>query len=477
MNIALVFPHYSHRHRRFEEDIDVVGREFGLMPPLGLAYAAAIMEQSGHTVIIIDANALRFSEEKTVKILREFNPDLIGFMLTVWTFQLTLSWIKYIKRHLNAPILVGNIQLQLYPEETFSHKEIDYGIIGSAQHSLPKLLSALEKNGSLEDIEGIVFRKNGKVVIHYPGSFYEDFNTLPFPARHLLPNQCYREVMSKRKNFTILMTSKGCPGKCSFCHIQNTPYSCRSPVGVADEIEQCYRKYNIREIDIFDPSFTIDRQRIIEICREIQNRKLDIHFSCRARIDQVDEELLAIMARTGFKKILYGIESGDQRILDTIKKGITIAQIQRAIVMTKAKGMKALGFFLIGAPEDTVESVKKTIRFAEQLKVDYAQFHKVMAKPCTELYEQVKVIMKRDYWREFVLGVAGEERLPSPWTGLTEKQIEDFTIRAYRSFYFRPGYLIDTLCNIKSFDEFARYARSAIGLMTVKSDVCFPVKG
>lgn len=471
MKIGLVFPKYSHLHRRFEEDIDVVGREFGLLPPLGLAYAAAIMEKAGHEVIIIDANALDLSKEKTLERLKDFNPDLLGFMLTVWTFQLTLEWIRYLKSAMGLPVLAGNIQLELYPEETFAHREIDYGIIGSAQKALPELLRALENKKDLNGIKGLVFRQSDRITVNYPDSFKEDFTTLPFPSRHLLPNHKYREVMSKKKNFTIMITSKGCPSQCNFCHIKGTPYSARGPERVVDEIEECYNKYGVREIDIFDPSFTIDKQRAMAICGEIVKRKINIYLSCRGRVDQIDEELLEEMSKAGFKRILYGIESGDQGILNNINKGITLADVRRAIKLTKKHNIEALGFFLIGSPGDTISTVEKTIRFAKELNLDYAQFHKVMAKPCTDIYDRLKAETKRDYWKEFVLEKAGEERLSSPWTMLTQKEIERFTIKAYHAFYFRPAYLLKALINVKSTGEFIRYFRSAIGLLKVKSDV------
>jgi len=471
MKIALIFPNYSRFHRKFEEDIDIVGREFGLLPPLGLAYAASIMEEAGHEVIIIDSNALFLSKEETVLRLKSFRPDLLAFMLTVWTFPLTLDWIRHIKSAMKLPVLVGNIQMELYPEETFTHQEIDYGIIGSAQKALPGFLSALNDGKDFSGIKGLVYRKERSVVINRPDTFREDFATLPFPSRHLLPNSRYREVMSKRKNLTIMITSKGCPSKCSFCHIKETPYSSRNPQSVAEEVEQCYKQFSIREIDIFDPSFTIDKKRVIDICREIRKKNVDIHFSCRARVDQIDEELLDEMSATGFKRIQYGLESGDQSILDRVNKGINLKQIKKVVAWTKQRGISALGFFLIGAPGDNYCTVRKTIQFAKDLDLDYAQFHKVMAKPRTELYEQIKRLSGRDYWRDFVLGNATEERLPSPWTGLSQKEIEDFTIRAYQDFYFRPSYIWKTFVGIRSLDEFKRYARSALGLLNVKSDI------
>jgi radical SAM superfamily enzyme YgiQ (UPF0313 family) len=158
-------------------------------------------------------------------------------------------------------------------------------------------------------------------------------------------------------------------------------------------------------------------------------------------------------------------------VLEKINKGIKLEDIGKVIHWTKKRNIKALGFFLIGAPGDTRASVKKTIDFAKELGLDYAQFHKVMAKPRTDLYEEIVKATNRDYWREFVLGTAGEERLPSPWTELSQQEIEDLTIGAYHDFYFRPRYLMKTVMSIRSLDELKRYLRSALGLFTVKSDL------
>lgn len=157
--------------------------------------------------------------------------------------------------------------------------------------------------------------------------------------------------------------------------------------------------------------------------------------------------------------------------MDLVQKGITIERIKRTVDLTKSKGILTLGFFLIGSPGDTVETVSRTIDFALSLNLDYAQFHKTVAKPGTVLYEQVKKATGRDYWREYILGQAKEERLPSPWTSLTEKEIETLTIKAYRQFYFKPSRLVKIISGINSFGEFFRYARSVAGLWSVKSDL------
>jgi len=470
MKIAFIFPPFD--HKKFEEDIGVVSREFTQPPPLGLAYAAAIAQKAGHQAIIIDANCQpRLSKQKVLRRINSFKPDMLGFMLTVYMFRQTLDWIKFLKQHTDLAIIVGNVLLELYPKEVMMHKEIEYGIIGSAQQSLPELLLAIEQKMDIAGIKGVCYKRGGEVFINPPDTLKEDFDTLPFPARQLLPNHKYYTVMSKRKNFTIMITSKGCPSKCGFCHVKNIPYSARKAEGVVDEIEQCFRKFNIREIEFFDPVFTFDKKRVIEICKAIRKKRIDVSWTCRARVDQIDEELLNEMKSAGCTRIYYGVESGNQNILNNASKGITLEKIRRIVSLTKKKRILTLGFFLIGAPGDTIDTIKDTISFASELNLDYAQFHKTIAKPTTILYDLVKRITGRDYWREYILGTADEERLPTPWTDVSDKVIERYTIKAYRKFYFRPSRLTKISFGIKSFGEFKRYVKSAVGLCMVKSDL------
>jgi radical SAM superfamily enzyme YgiQ (UPF0313 family) len=253
--------------------------------------------------------------------------------------------------------------------------------------------------------------------------------------------------------------------------VKNIPYSFRTAEKTADEIEECYKKYGIREIEFFDPLFTFNKQRVIDISRQIKTRNLDIIWACRSRVDTMDEELLNEMKSGGCKRIYYGIESGCQEILNASRKGITLDRIKRIVDLTKDKGILVLGFFLIGAPGDTMETASNTIDFALSLNLDYAQFHKTIAKPGTILYDQVKEATGRDYWREYILGLAQEERLPSPWTSLSEKDIEALTVKAYRRFYFRPLRLGKIILGINSFDEFSRYMRSGLGMLNVHSDL------
>ncbi len=269
MKVALVFPPYS--RKIFSENLSTVDEEFCLAPPIILAYVAAVLEQAGHRVMLLDARALNLTKEEALESLRQFSPDILGFRSETYHFHDALDWIHFLKEHLNIPVVTGGINMSLYPKETMSHPEIDYGVIGDAVDTLPKLLKGIEDKEDLSRLEAIAFKRDGVAVVILPPANKKiaDFDTFPFPARHLLPNEKYYSFISQLKNFTVMLTSTGCPYRCSFCAIHPTmPYRLRSPKRVVDEIEQCYHEFGIREIDFFDATFFIPKRRAFEIFEE-----------------------------------------------------------------------------------------------------------------------------------------------------------------------------------------------------------------
>lgn len=465
IKIALV--HSPYFHQKFMENLDFVSDNFGCLPPLGLMYVSSILKNNGHEVCLIDCKAENLSKEKTVDILREFKPDLVGLMLTIFMGGETLKWAKYIKEKLNVPIIVGNYAMIHYAEAVIHNNFIDYGIVGSAREALPKLLDALENNKKIENIEGLAFRNDkGEIVVNYPSEITEDLDKLPYPDREIVDNSLYYSMASKKNPFTILITSYGCPFLCDFCDMGKFGYRERSVKSVVDEIEECVNKFGIKEIDIFDRDFLINKERSKKICLEILNRGIDVSWSCRARVDQVDENLLKTMKRAGCRLIMYGVESGNQKMLDRENKGITIQQIKEAINLTKQVGMEVLGFLIIGHPGETEETIEQTIKFSKELPLDYIQFFKMTGKPGAKLYKEVVKHMGYDYFEEFLKGNVEEMDLPRPWTNLTNKEIEEWVMKAYVSFYLRPTYIFQRLLKIGSFGEFLKYAK--IGLKVVK---------
>jgi len=453
MRFACVFNPFS--YKLHEENLKIVQRYFGLFPPLSLGWVCAIAERAGHEALLIDARTLRLTKEDVLDRLKQWKPDVLGFMMTTYMFRETLEWIRFLKKRLNVPVIVGGYNLRVYPRESVSVDPIDFGCFSSAFHTVPAFLKELEGQRRFKDVPGLIYREKGQIKMTEYGPD-PDFEDYPTPARHLLPNELYAEFPTERKNFTVMVTSKGCPMKCLFCEAGRTRYNPRSPLTVVNEMQECYDKHNIREIDIFDYEFCIQRKRTEAICDEMIRRKLDILWACRARIDSVDEDLLRKMKQAGCGRIYFGIESGVQDILDRINKGLTLQQIRDTIDTVRGVGIRPLGFFLVGSPGETEDTFRQTVKFARSLKLDYVQFSKLTAKPLTPYWREMVEQSGKDYWRDYILGEAEEAPLPRPWTKLTNDQIDYLAKKAYILYHCRPRFLLTHTLQVKSWDEFKR---------------------
>ena len=454
MRLALVFNPF--KYKLHEENLRIVQKYFGMFPPLSLAWVAAIAERAGHEVIIIDARTLRLSKEDVADRLRSFGPDIIGFMMTTYMFRETLEWIRYLKERLKVPVMVGGYNLRVYPVESLSPPEIDFGVVEHADVTVPRLLEELEGGRNFSDVPGLVYREDGKVMVTPKPDGRVDFDSFPMPARHLLPNHLYAEFPTERKNFTVLVSSLGCPRRCLFCEAGGTLHNPRRPETVVEEMEECYTRHGIREVDIFDYEFPCNHKRTLEICRLLKEKKLDLTWACRSRVDSVDEGLLREMKEAGCRRIYFGLESGSQEILDRINKGITLDRVRDTMRLTKDIGIRPLGFFLIGSPGETRETVMETLGFAKELDLDYVQFSKATAKPMTGLWRMLVEAEGRDYWKEYILGNVEERSLPRPWTDLSNGEIDRLARWAYVHYHSRPSFLVKSLLKIKSFAEFRR---------------------
>ena len=454
MRIGLVFNPFSYKVH--EENIRISQKYFGLFTPLSLAWVAAIAEKAGHEVILIDARTLQLSRQETLDILRDFSPDLLGFMMTTYMFPETLEWIRFLKGHLKVPVMIGGYNLRVYPRESLAHSGIDFGIVEHAYYTLPALLHELSKQEpDFEAVPGLVYKKNGQVIVTpHPQEII--FDHFPNPARHLLPNELYAEFPTERKNYTVMVTSLGCPYGCEFCEAGRTAYNPRSPETVIREIQECYEQYGIREIDFFDYEFTADKKRVLSICRLICERRMDFIWACRSRIDTVDRELLTAMRAAGCRRIYFGIELGIESILKCINKGITPSKTEEVINLCRELGIKTLGFFLVGAPGETKETFRKTLAFAKRLDLDYVKFSKCLAKPLTPLWKEMVSATGRDYWKDWILGQERDRALPRPWTILNNAEIDRLVRNAYLSYHGDPNRLWKAIRQVKSWSELKR---------------------
>src|SRR6056300_1540416 len=214
IKFALVYPPYG--PVKNEPGIKTVKENYGIFPSLSLLYVAGILEGAGCEVLFIDAHAEDLTLEETVRRLNEFGPDFIGYTLTTYLFFQSLDWIKAIKELVDVPVVVGGVHLSIYAKETLGYSAIDYAVTGEAEQSLPNLLQAIIKKEDLSQVRGIAFRKDDGQVIVTPREAEVDVNDTPFPARHLIDNEIYYSFISKYKNFSVFITSRGCPYKCIF---------------------------------------------------------------------------------------------------------------------------------------------------------------------------------------------------------------------------------------------------------------------
>lgn len=434
MRVALINQPYFNKH--FMENIGIVEHHVRTLPPLSLMYVSSIVKKHGHECILVDAVAGHLPKRAVAKKLRRFRPDIIGFSCMVPVREPLFSWASYLRKKLSTPVVVGGHALRYYPEAIVSNECVDFGIVGSALEPLPALLTALEGRGELERIKGFAFKKNGKVIVNYPDTMEEDMDALPFPDREGLDHSPYTSVASSRSPYTVMVTSSGCRYQCDFCPMGRIPYRERKVAHVVEEIEECAR-IGIKEIDIFDEDFLMERERARHICEALIRKGIRISWSCRTRVTHVDRDILQIMHRAGCRMILYGIESGNDAILKREHKGITREQIVRAIELTRACGIEPLGFFIIGHEGETPETIRDTIRFSQELPLSHAQFFHMVVKPGTAVYDRLKKQMGHDYFDALLRGMAKEKDLPLEWTGLSTRDIRRWVLRAYFSFYFR----------------------------------------
>ncbi len=472
MRIAFVFNPFTYKVH--EENLRVVQRYFGLFPPLSMSWVASIARKAGHEVILIDARTLRLTMPEVAEALRKFRPDVIGAMMSTYMFPETLGWLRYLRGELHASgikcrVLVGGYNLRVYPKESISHPEIDFGCVEQAYYTVPALLAALERGETdLSGVPGLVWKRGSDIVVN-PHPQKIDFNLFPNPARDLLPNDLYAEFPTRRKNFTVMVTSLGCPFKCAFCEAGGCEYNPRSPATVVAEMKECYDKHGVREIDIFDYEFTGERQRVLDICSGIKKEKLDIEWACRSRVDTADPELLKEMYSAGCRRIYWGIESGSQATLDGLHKGITLERITETIRSSKRVGMENLGFFLVGVPGETRETVRQTVAFAKHLDLDYVQFSKLLAKPLTPLWRELVAATGKDYWRDWVLGKETDHDLPRPWLkGMTNEQVDELARWAYIRYHSRPFFLLRHAFKCRSLPEFFRKTFAFLAMLFSK---------
>jgi anaerobic magnesium-protoporphyrin IX monomethyl ester cyclase len=359
-------------------------------PPLGLAYLAAALERAGVKVKILDFVVFPYSKEALESTLTRFAPHMVGVTAVTMTFDHAVSVLRDVKS-INSDILtvMGGPHVTFCARDSMEQfPEVDFVVLGEGEETVTELAREAGDGREWSRINGLVYRHGPEITVTGHRSTQVDVDALPPPARYLLPLGRYRAL-----GMPISMTtSRGCPFKCIFCvgrKMVGPKVRYRSPEKIVDELEYL-SGLNFHQINIADDLFTARKRHCLEVCREITERKLDIRWSCFARVDTVSRDVLAKMKETGCCAISFGVESGNPEILRTIKKGITLHQVMAAISMCHKEGITPHVSFILGLPGETPATLKETLEFAERLKGMGASygFHLLAPFPGTEVRDK-----------------------------------------------------------------------------------------
>ncbi|MFH1771961.1 MAG: radical SAM protein [Candidatus Omnitrophota bacterium] len=390
MRIVLIFPAWTGEYGIFSH----FARKASIWPPLNLAYIAAMAEQQNHEVKIIDGEAERLTLDEIVETAYGFNPDIIGITATTPFYHIAMELGSKLKcAGKKVSLVIGGSHITILKEKAFE-SYFDYAFIGEAEYSWIEFLKRYSEGGDISGVKGLFYRKDDEVFFTGAADSIMNIDSLPQPARHLLKMKNYNMgTLKGRKNFTTIMTTRGCPFKCVFCSAEVFGYRARrrSVRLVVDEIKSVIRDFGVRHFIFLDDTLTLDREYIMQICEMIEKEKLSITFEGSTRANLVDEELVAAMARNGLIRLSFGLETVDTQIRKLIKKEVPLESYTKANKITNKYKIETLNSMMLGLPGETRETVEKSLTFLKNAReIHQANFSIATPYPGTELFEMAK---------------------------------------------------------------------------------------
>ncbi|MFA5029383.1 MAG: radical SAM protein [Patescibacteria group bacterium] len=456
MKIILVNPPYI--------NFEGMKESGGHAMPFNLAYLAGYLRAKIDCEIkILDTEAMALGYEEIKNFLAKEKPDIVGFTCLSPTINHVLEICRIIKEDLellNCVTVLGGTHPTILPQEVMSNPYVDFAVIGEGEETFYELVKTLsDKKTDFEKINGLYFKRRGEIINNPPRQMIQNLDDIPFPARDLFDLKLYYSAPTKKlteEQCSPLQTSRGCNFDCVHCvskSIWQRRLRYRSADNVIAEIEECINKFNIKEFNILDDNFTLNRPRAFEICQKIIDKKLPIAWICSSRADTISDELAEIMAKAGCKKISFGLESGSQKVLSLMRKQTTTEIGKRAISIARRHGILAHASFMLGNIGETEETIRETIDFAKSLDLDNATFFITCPVPGSDLYyyaQKEGLISKDTPWERFA-PLSNTAPLPVQ-RSLTPADLVYWQKRAFREFYLRPKYIIRKLKQLNSWD-------------------------
>jgi radical SAM superfamily enzyme YgiQ (UPF0313 family) len=398
------------------------------VPPLGLAYIAASLRQAGHAVSLVDAYALNWSWRRFETAVREAQADVLGLSAMTPVADVAARALQLARPYVRHTVLGGPHPTAVREAVFAEMPGLDAAVVGEGEAVAPALLAWWQAGGAGDPPPGVMAPGRPFVSAAEP-----DLTQIPRPARDLLPNRAYRYLFATRAGFGTMITSRGCPFRCTFCDksVSGSRWRARPAEEVVDEMAQMVRDHGVRFINIYDDNFTLRRKRVVEICEALLRRGLDMEWKCEGRVDGVDLELLTLMRRAGCRTVAYGVESGNAATLALLRKDITIEQSRAAFAATRAAGLRSLAYIILGAPGEDRDAVRNTVRFCRELGADYVQFSTLVAMPGTPLFLSATSTSE-------VRGPVDSDAARATVTDLPPEVLRGLLREAWTGFYLRP---------------------------------------
>lgn len=441
--------------------------------PLGLGYIASYLRKyGGHAVSLYEPEAQGLSYDDIARILKRDAPDIVGIGCATPNFPRALELASLARRHTRASIVLGGVHATAVPEFIMArHAElIDYVVWGEGEQTMLELVEAIGSGRAASTVAGIAYSADGAV--HRTGArpFIEDIDTIPYPARDLIPQELFRPNAHNVRHARALgiLTSRGCPFNCSFCAARltsGTRYRAHSPQYVLDEMSMLVRDYGARQLIITDDTFTLNRPRLEAILCGMIQRKLNLSWFCFSQVSAVDRPLLKLMQQAGCYNIGFGVESSNPDTLKAMGKNIRPQDALRAVADARELGIKTQAFYVLGMPGETLGEMRATIEFAARVGSTLAFFNMLVPYPGTRDFERFfkGVPLEGIDWSEFV--AIGERCVLKGNPSVEPRELERLIARANLMYYASPARIYEVLRHMRTPLELLNYLKAGWGVL------------
>ncbi len=443
----------------------------GHKPPQSTLILATYLKAMGFDdVTCIDAQLEGYSPEQTAEAVAALAPDIVG--VTAWTDFWYPTWrtMKLVREKLpDCTIVAGGPHCSVYPQETVEHSEADYVVAGDGEDVLLNIVRAIAESRVPDEQPGLWRMEHGEArapLEHL--AVIDDVTKVPPPDRTLLPHKRYSSVLTPADYETTMITSRGCPYKCVFCKIDVQKVYSRTAEQVVEEFRQI-ADLGIKDVQVYDDTFTWGKQRAIDICQGIIDSGIKVNWAIRDRANRVTPELYTLLKQAGCYRVHFGVETGSPRILKESGKFLTMEQVETAFEISRQVGMSVMGYFMFGFLDETPADARMTVDFAKKLNPDYPVFVVLIPYPGTTVYDKARElgIVTSDFWREFTINPTPDYAIPELVEDkMSRAELIEWRNTGMRETYFTPRRIMRELKSLTSVSEFSRKTRLGLALAT-----------